>query len=109
MLEQVLEILSKAVVKDIVVYNMNEVSPFYDYFVIGSVNSNRQGSAAINYLKKDIITIGGNVKSFSSSNESGWFLIDLGEVVVHIFVGDERFVYNLDGMYNHLPKQFIED
>ena len=104
-----MEILSKAVVKDIVVYNMSDFSPFYDYFVVGSVNSNRQGAAAINYLKKDISLVGGNVKSFSSSNESGWFLIDLGDVVVHFFVGDERYIYNLDAMYSHLPKQFIED
>lgn len=109
MLNKILEILSKAVVKNIVVYNMNEFSPFYDYFVVGSVNSNRQGSAAINYLKKDMAEMGATIKSFSSSNESGWFLIDLGEVVVHIFVGEERQNYNLDGMYSHLPKQILED
>ena len=53
--------------------------------------------------------MGATIKSFSSSNESGWFLIDLGEVVVHIFVGEERQNYNLDGMYSHLPKQILED
>ena len=52
MLKTTLDILSKAVVKDIIVYHMETVSPFYDYFVIGSVNSNRQGNAAVNYLKK---------------------------------------------------------
>ena len=109
MLDKVIDILSKAVVKKIAVYDMEEISPFYDYFVIGSVNSNRQGAAAINYLKKDMPLYGSNVKSFSASNESGWFLIDLGSIVVHVFVGEERLKYDLDNIYrNHLVK-YLED
>ena len=109
MLKTTLDILSKAVVKDIIVYNMQTVSPFYDYFVIGSVNSNRQGNAAVNYLKKDLAEAGYKIKGFSSSSESGWFLVDAGEIVVHIFVGNERSVYNLDGIFSHLEKNIIED
>ena len=109
MLKTTLDILSKAVVKDIVVYHMETVSPFYDYFVVGSVNSNRQGSAAVNYLKKDLALAGYTIKGFSSSNESGWFLVDGGSVVVHLFVGNERYVYNLDGIFSHLEKEIIEN
>ena len=109
MLKTTLDILSKAVVKDIIVYHMETVSPFYDYFVIGSVNSNRQGNAAVNYLKKDLVEAGFNVKGFSSSSDSGWFLVDAGSIVIHIFVGNERNVYNLDGIFSHLEKEIIEN
>ena len=37
-----------------------------------------------------------------------WFLIDLDDVVVHIFVGDERRRYNLDGMYGDNPILVVE-
>lgn len=108
MLNNVLKILEKAIVNDTVVYDVKSITPYYDYVVIASVNSNRQGAAAINYLKKDIIEFGGIVKSVSSSNDSGWFLIDLNDIIVHIFVGEERKHYNLDGLYFHLPKKIIE-
>ncbi len=109
MLEDVLKILDKAVVTKVIVYEMQEVTPFYDYSVIASVNSNRQGAAAINYLKKDMAALGYEIRSFSSSSDANWFLIDLNDVVVHIFVGDERERYNLDGIYAHLPKKIIND
>lgn len=108
MLNHILKILEKAIVTDVVVYDVQSITPYYDYAVIASVNSNRQGAAAINYLKKDIQEFNGIIKSVSTSNESGWFLIDLNEVVVHIFVGEERNKYNLDGLYFHLPKKIIE-
>ena len=52
MYNKVIEILNKAVVKKIKVYDMKNLTPFYDYSIICSVNTPRQGIAAINYLKR---------------------------------------------------------
>lgn len=108
MYNKVIEILNKAVVKDIRVYDMKYLTPFYDYTVIGSVNSSRQGVSAINYLKKEADELGWKIRSFSSSSETTWFLIDLDEVVVHLFVGEERRRYNLDEMYGSNPILIVE-
>ena len=59
-------------------------------------------------LKKDAEKAGLRVRSFSGSGETTWFLIDLDDVVVHIFVGDERRRYNLDGMYGDNPILVVE-
>ncbi|MCM1259716.1 MAG: ribosome silencing factor [Prevotella sp.] len=99
MYNKVIEILNKAVVKHICVYDMKTITPFYDYSVICSVNTGRQGSAAVNYLKKEAEQMGFTLRSASGSTESTWFLVDLNDIVVHIFVGDARERYNLDGMY----------
>ena len=108
MYNKVIEILNKAVVKNIKVYDMKNLTPFYDYSIICSVNTSRQGGAAVNYLKKEAEEIGLRVRGFSSSNETTWFLIDLNDVVVHLFVGEERYRYNLDGMYGDNPILTIE-
>ena len=108
MYNKVIEILNKAVVKNIKVYDMKNLTPFYDYSIICSVNTGRQGNAAVNYLKKEVDEIGLIVRSFSSGAESSWYLIDLNDVVVHLFVGEERFRYNLDGMYGDNPILTIE-
>lgn len=108
MYNKVIEVLNKAVVKNIKVYDMKNLTPFFDYSIICSVNTSRQGAAAINYLKKEAELIGLSVRGFSSSNETTWFLIDLNDVVVHVFVGEERNRYNLDGMYGDNPIKIVE-
>lgn len=108
MYNKVIEILNKAVVKNIKVYDMKNLTPFYDYSIICSVNTARQGAAAVNYLKKEAEEIGLTVRGFSSSNETTWFLIDLNDVVVHLFVNEERYRYNLDGMYGDSPIKTVE-
>ena len=95
----VVKMLEKAVVNDIIVYDMENITPFYDYCIVCSVNSSRQGNAAINYVRKDASLIGLDVKGYSASSESKWFLADLHSIVVHVFVGEEREKYNLDGIY----------
>lgn len=96
----VVNMLEKAVVRDIIVYDMRNFTPFYDYAVICSANTARQASAAINYVRKDTNEFDLNVKGYHSNGDSKWHLVDLGDIVVHVFVGDEREKYNLDGMYS---------
>ena len=99
MLEEIVKSLEKAVVSDIRVYDMKSKTPFYDYTIICSVNTARQGAAAVDYLRDDAEKLGLWVRGYNSSPDSGWFLVDLNEFVIHIFVGEERTRYNLDDMY----------
>ena len=55
-----LDTLNKSVVNKIVVYDMKTVTPFYDYTIIASCNSSRQGHAAVNYLR-DLVKDGFNI------------------------------------------------
>jgi ribosome-associated protein len=98
--KEVVNMLEKAVIRDIIVYDMRNYTPFYDYAIICSANTSRQASAAINYVRKDTTDFDFDVKGYHSSGDSKWHLVDLGDIVVHVFVGDEREKYNLDGMYS---------
>lgn len=104
MIDKLLEILDKAVVTDVRVYDTTLYTPYYDNVIICSVNTARQGNAAATYLKKEAPALGYELRSFNTGNETTWFLVDLDSVIVHIFVQDERKRYNLDGLYEHLIK-----
>lgn len=100
-IDSLLSCLEKTNCSNILVYDMKSYTPFYDYSIIGSVNTSRSGMATIEYLKEEASKLNLRIRSVSSSSESKWFLIDLDLVIVHIFVGDERERFNLDAMYSN--------
>ena len=58
MVNKIIESLEKAVASDIRVYDMKEKTPFYDYTIICSVNTSRQGAACVDYLRDDAEKLG---------------------------------------------------
>ena len=107
-LQLVIKALEKAVCSRVVAYDLSPITPFFDFSVVCSVNNARQGSAAVNYLKEEALKNDWIIKGIADSSDSKWFLIDLNSIIVHVFVGDERERFNLDGLYYHLErKEFL--
>ena len=100
-LNNVVKSLEKAVVDNIKIYDMQELTPFYDYVIIASASSTRQAAAAINYVKDDEEKKGEIIKTPIYDTNSTWLLLDLKDIIIHVFVGDERDKYNLDNMYEN--------
>ena len=50
-LKKIIDTLEDVKVKELKVFDFENSSPFYSYFVIATVNE-RQANAAVNYLKK---------------------------------------------------------
>lgn len=101
LLQIVLNALDKAVVDDVRVYDMTYITPYADYSVIASASNNRQGHAAIEYLKDEVSKLSLDFRVSPVDNDTTWFLIDVEGIVVHVFVGKERDTYSLDKMYSH--------
>ena len=107
-LQEVIKSLDKAVVTKTIVYDLSPVTPFFDYSIVCSVLNTRQGHAAVEYLRDDAMKLGMLVKGYADNPDSRWFLVDLNNIIVHIFVGDERDRFNLDGLYYGLAKKEFE-
>ena len=108
-LEIVLKAIDKAVLKNVIVYDISSVTPFFDYSIITSASSSRQGHAAVDYLRDIAEENGILVKGYADSSDSSWFLVDLNNIIVHIFVNEERQRFNLDGLYYNLAKEELEN
>jgi ribosome-associated protein len=93
----VVEIASDKQGSDILMLDLQGVSLLADYFVIVSAGSDRQ----INALRDEVVR---GVRQSDPQRRvrsegdpaSGWVLLDLGDVVVHIFSEDEREYYGLE-------------
>lgn len=98
---KVIETLDHNLVKNIIVYDVRDRTPLYDYVIITTALSARQMDAGINYLRE----------TFSVNRvEKGesWSLVDLSDIIVHIFTEEERNNYGLDSLLGSLPHKEIK-
>lgn len=93
---------------DIVVYDMKNISPFFDYFVISSANSDRQLNAAITHIGNDLAQAKFDHPKFEGKDSKSWVLIDANDVIVNIFTQEEREYYNLEKMWAGIETVDIE-
>jgi ribosome-associated protein len=91
-LDKIMDTLEGLKVKDLVAYDFEKTSPFYDYFVIATTNE-RQATAAINYLKKELEDH--EIRHVEGKGGS-WVLIDAREVIIHLFTEEDRRYYGFD-------------
>ena len=76
------------------------VCSFADYFVICSGDSDRQIQAIYDEIGHTLKREGILPRHHEGTVDSGWFLLDFGDVIVHIFSATERDYYKLDRLWS---------
>ncbi|MEH7334000.1 ribosome silencing factor [Neobacillus drentensis] len=93
--------------EDIMALNMKGISLIADYFIICHGNSDKQVQAIAREMKEKAQENGYDVKRIEGFDEARWVLIDLGDVVAHVFHRDERSYYNLERLWGDAPLEDI--
>lgn len=105
--EQLLQMVTKAAddkrAENITALDMQGISPVADYFVICHGNSDKQVQAIAREVKEKAEETGAVIKRMEGFDEARWVLIDIGDVVVHVFHRDERVYYNLERLWGDAP------
>ncbi|VEI07793.1 ribosome silencing factor [Kurthia zopfii] len=111
--ETLLNIVFKAAddkrAEDTVVLNMQGISLLADYFLICQANSERQVQAIAKEIQESAGKEGYTLKRIEGFDTGRWVLVDLGDVVAHVFHRDERGYYNLEKLWGDAPEQYMED
>ena len=89
--------------ENIVALNMQGISLLADYFVIAEGGSERQVQAIAKEIKDKAEEAGYVVKRLEGMESARWVLVDMGDVVAHIFHKDERGFYNLEKLWGDAP------
>ncbi|TGD18843.1 ribosome silencing factor [Levilactobacillus suantsaiihabitans] len=104
----VLEIAVKAAenkrAEGMVALDMTKVSLMADYFLIMEANSNRQVQAIADEIVDQMNVNDVAIRDVEGKNSAEWILIDLGDVVVHVFQKDQRSHYNLEKLWSDAPE-----
>lgn len=85
---------------NIVVLDLKEVSLIADYFIICHGNSDTQVQAIATEVRKRAHDLGANIRGIEGVDSARWVLMDLGDVVVHVFHRDEREYYNIERLWS---------
>jgi ribosome-associated protein len=93
--------------EDILALNMQGISLIADYFIICHGNSDKQVQAIARAIKEKAEENGYNVRRMEGFDEATWILIDLGDVIAHVFHRDERSYYKLERLWGDAPLEDI--
>jgi ribosome-associated protein len=96
---KIVEIASDKQASDIVLLDAREVCTFADYFIICSGESARQLAAISEEVEHAVKKMGILPHHSEGSSDSGWMLLDYGDIIVHIFSAVERNLYQLDELW----------
>lgn len=91
--------------KDIIVLDMQSITPLVDYFVIVTAGSIRQMRAMGEEVNR-VMRTRGRPKANGEGNNAGslWVLYDYGDVVLHVFTPEGRNYYRLEELWADAPR-----
>ena len=85
--------------EDITLLDVKEVSSFADEIIIATANSNRHvisvSEKLVEALKENKI----NIIGVEGERDSGWILVDCGDVVINVMRREQREFYDLESLW----------
>ena len=90
--------------EDIVLLDIRGQAIFADYFVIMTAGTDRQARALRDDMVKRLKTEGVILNNREGRGDSGWVLLDFGDVIVHIFGAEQREYYRLEELWSKAPQ-----
>ncbi|MBK6562942.1 ribosome silencing factor [Candidatus Amarobacter glycogenicus] len=97
--QRAVDVLSDHKALDIALIDISRTASFTDFFVIASAQSPLQFSALQDYLEKEFLPDGVELRHREGSGDNGWMLLDFGDLIVHVFSPDQRSYYRLEELW----------
>ena len=90
---------------DIVTIDMRNVNPFTDYFVVCTARNVRHAASLAEFCEQEAAKYGYDTRVREGEKDSTWILLDLNEVVIHIFTQEARSQYRLEALWADQPQE----
>ncbi len=85
------------------IFDVRGKSTLCDFFVLSSANNPTQLNSMANEIVGQFKQ--NNVKILSTEGmDANWVLLDFGDIIVHLFLEEARFQYNLDELWKAAPQ-----
>lgn len=102
-MEKTLDIINKALKKikskDINIIEVERLTQMMNYMIICTATSNTHADAISKNLKLTVKNSGIKILGMEGQSNSGWILVDLGDIVIHIMLKEMREFYQLEKLW----------
>lgn len=94
---------------DIVLLDLRPLTIVCDYFVICSALNRQHVKAVAEGIEERLKVAGRRPDHIEGLTGLGWVLMDYGDVVVHVFLPEERAFYDLERLWADAETKQLED
>ena len=89
--------------EDVVALDVRELTPFTDTFIIATGMSDRHARSIADAITEAMAKRGEKPLGTEGHEEGRWVLIDLDDVIVHVFQDEVRRKYDLERLWSDAP------
>ena len=95
--------------QDVVLLEISTIVAYADYFLICSGRSITQVKAIVTAIEEYLKSIGIIPLHIEGYTEGRWVLLDYDELIVHVFLEEARNFYDLERLWNDVPRMVFEE
>ncbi len=88
---------------DVVALDVRELASYADVFVLATGTSDRHTRAVADAVLEAAARMGEKPLGREGQEEGRWVLIDLGDIIVHVFQQEVREYYDLERLWSDAP------
>jgi len=85
--------------ENILLLDIREIANFADYFIICNGTSDRMLDALAREMVESAERLTEDHYKVEGRASDGWLLVDLGDIIVHLFSPDQRDYYRLEQLW----------
>ncbi|MDR2610049.1 MAG: ribosome silencing factor [Clostridiales Family XIII bacterium] len=85
---------------DIVIIDISGLSSFADFFINATASNTRMLDTIVQEIDAKLSADGIQPKSIEGKAASGWVLADYGDVIVNIFLEEQRNTYQIEKLWS---------
>lgn len=89
---------------DLLLLEVADVLAVVDVFLLATASSDRQLRAVAEAIEERGRELGRRPQQREGKAESGWLLLDFGDIVVHLFSHEQREYYSLERLWADVPR-----
>ena len=99
LIKETKDLLEEKKGEDIKIIDVRQRTPFTDYYILATAPNMRAIGAYADALEDFFQERVEDLRQSEGQPESGWVLVDAGEVVVHLFSAAKRQEMNLEELF----------
>ena len=88
---------------DLVALDVSEHMALTDAFLICTGRNERMVQAIADHVEEKLVEAGSQRLRQEGRSDGRWILLDFGDIVVHVFHGEERLFYQLERLWRDCP------